>query len=118
MKGNTEAGRYLPEDPRKRKEQGLRPGGRSLVCLRQSKGPESLSPASQWPNGRKDEPWPDLIGGSRVLDFILGVESAEWFQLGEWQSLIDGVRKTAGCWWRPELLGTSRRSDAPSRETR
>lgn len=71
--------------------------------LRQSKGPESLSPVSEEPDGRKGGPRPDLVGGSRVLDFIVGAESPEWFQAGEWRSLIDGIRKTADCWWRPEL---------------
>ena len=51
--------------------------------LRQSKGPESLSPVSEGPDGRKGGPRPDLVGGSRVLDFILGVESPERFQAGE-----------------------------------
>ena len=29
------------------------------------------------------------------MDFILGVESAEWFQLGEWQSLTELGRQLA-----------------------
>lgn len=103
MEGKIETGSYLPEDPRKRKEEGQRPGGGSLVHLGQSEGPESLRPVSKGPSGRKGGPTPDLVGGSAVLDFILHGESTEQFQAGEGPSLTDRIRKTADCWWRPEL---------------